>query len=437
MNEIFLIFSWILGGVYVLTIAVSFWFFAGFCRAMRREIPEWHPENAVSNVQEKRENVPFCAVILSLRGSDPKLADCIEGLCRQDYARFQLLVILDSPGDPARKVVESVLARHPEINAEVRILQNPPETCSLKCAAIAQTVRTLTPECAFVAFLDGDVIPYPSWLRNLLAPFQDSSVDFCTGYRWFVPEKGGVGTLVRYVWNAASCVHVYLNGVIWGGSSAIRCTALKKCNFISRWENTISEDITASRVAVKNHCKVAFVPQIIMANHEECSLMFAYRWCARQTFFIRIYYPEMWFRMLVIAFLLTFLHAASFGIFAYAYAVGDAFLQAVTLGGLLFFWLSSLIFAPILECTARYCIARNQPPVKWKFSFPVLKITLALPFTLAVFTLGLLRARFIRNILWRGISYRIFPDKTIRRMNYEPFSQPEIQEENQKNVSIE
>ncbi len=340
--------------------------------------------------------------------------------------------------DPARKVVESVLALHPEVEAEVKILENPIKTCALKCAAQAQTARNLTTDFEFLAFLDGDVIPFPSWLRTLLEPMKNLEYDFCTGYRWFIPVGGGVGTLVRYVWNAASCVHVFLNGVIWGGSNAIRSSAFEKYEIASHWEKTMTDDVVTAQIAFENHRKVAFVPQILMANREECSLKFAYRWCSRQTFFVRMYFLTMWRRMIAISLFLTFVHLASFGLLVCALSTGDVPLLCVTLGGLIFFWISSCIFAPILEWSARRCIAENQEPVKWNFSFPILKIVVSLPFTLVVFTLGLIRAGFIKDVVWRGIHYRIYSRKTIERMNYEPFIPMKPAENStSQNVSIE
>ncbi len=59
-----------------------------------------------------RESPPCAktAVILCLRGSDPFLADCLQGLLHQDYPCYDVRIVIDSPDDPAWGTVEQVVA---------------------------------------------------------------------------------------------------------------------------------------------------------------------------------------------------------------------------------------------------------------------------------------------------------------------------------------
>ena len=54
---------------------------------------------------------PQTAVILCLRGADPQLVDCLSGLLRQDYERWELRIVVDHVSDPSLSVVENLLAR--------------------------------------------------------------------------------------------------------------------------------------------------------------------------------------------------------------------------------------------------------------------------------------------------------------------------------------
>src|SRR4051812_44958773 len=58
--------------------------------------------------------LPEVAVLLPLRGADPSLRDCLRGLLRQDYPRYSVRIIIDSPQDPAWELVRSILAEHPD-----------------------------------------------------------------------------------------------------------------------------------------------------------------------------------------------------------------------------------------------------------------------------------------------------------------------------------
>src|SRR5262249_954046 len=64
--------------------------------------------------------LPFAAVVLSLRGADPSLRDCLRSLLRQDYPRYRLLIVIDGPGDPAWAPVRDAMAAGHGPNVEVR-----------------------------------------------------------------------------------------------------------------------------------------------------------------------------------------------------------------------------------------------------------------------------------------------------------------------------
>jgi cellulose synthase/poly-beta-1,6-N-acetylglucosamine synthase-like glycosyltransferase len=42
-----------------------------------------------------------------------------------------------------------------------------------------------------LVFVDSDARPAGDWLKSLVAPLQDETLGATTGYRWFVPVRGG------------------------------------------------------------------------------------------------------------------------------------------------------------------------------------------------------------------------------------------------------
>jgi cellulose synthase/poly-beta-1,6-N-acetylglucosamine synthase-like glycosyltransferase len=54
--------------------------------------------------------LPSVAVIVPLRGADPSLAACLRGVLRQDYPRYRVRIMIDSPSDPAWGVVPRILS---------------------------------------------------------------------------------------------------------------------------------------------------------------------------------------------------------------------------------------------------------------------------------------------------------------------------------------
>mgnify|MGYP002625994979 CR=1 FL=1 len=62
--------------------------------------------------------LPKTAVLLSLRGADPFLSRCINGILDQDYPDFHVHIIVDRQDDPAWKVAHQIVADHGATNVD-------------------------------------------------------------------------------------------------------------------------------------------------------------------------------------------------------------------------------------------------------------------------------------------------------------------------------
>src|SRR5262245_33725387 len=74
------------------------------------------------------------AAILCLRGADPTLERCIEGLLTQDHPRYHVVIIVDHHADPAWSLAQRVIQRHPTTSVRMEPLASPADSCSLKCS---------------------------------------------------------------------------------------------------------------------------------------------------------------------------------------------------------------------------------------------------------------------------------------------------------------
>ena len=75
---------------------------------------------------------PKAAVLLSVRGNDPFLVDCMESLLRQDYPTFDIRIVVDHETDPAWSVIQDVVARNKPSNVTISVLGEKFGTCTLK-----------------------------------------------------------------------------------------------------------------------------------------------------------------------------------------------------------------------------------------------------------------------------------------------------------------
>src|SRR5262245_55373130 len=110
-NAVNLIFG-TLGVVAIVLAAVVVAEFARFARSIVRYRTPAVAEN----------DWPEAAVILSLRGGDDSLRDVLRGLATQNYPRYRIHIVIDSPVDPARHAVRRWQRTHPRVPVTVEYL---------------------------------------------------------------------------------------------------------------------------------------------------------------------------------------------------------------------------------------------------------------------------------------------------------------------------
>jgi cellulose synthase/poly-beta-1,6-N-acetylglucosamine synthase-like glycosyltransferase len=81
-----------------------------------------YPPTETSGASDRE--LPRAAVVLSVRGADPSLVDCLQRLLCQDYADYELHVVIDSEHDPAWELVQPHLEE--ESAARVHRTRYPP-----------------------------------------------------------------------------------------------------------------------------------------------------------------------------------------------------------------------------------------------------------------------------------------------------------------------
>jgi len=158
---------------------------------------------------------PPATVILSLRGNDPFLTRCLDGLLNQDYPQYNVKIIVDHISDPALSFVNRYLQIHTHPHCQVSIRKHHTGACGLKNASLVQAMNELDEAVEVVAWLDADVVPHQSWLRELVAPLQDSKVGVTSGIRWYAPPDINAGTMARHAWNAAAVIQMLSLKIAW------------------------------------------------------------------------------------------------------------------------------------------------------------------------------------------------------------------------------
>jgi Glycosyl transferase family 21 len=370
---------------------------------------------------------PEVMVVLPLRGADPSLEACLKGLLAQDYPAYGVHIVIDSAEDPAQALVARLLAdagpRAAIVQVETR--RSLGTECSAKLSAQRQVLTALDGKVAVIAFLDADCTPAPDWLRELVAPFSDARIGATTGFRWAAPGDAGWGTLVRYVFFGVAFPQHFLYRIPWGGSLAIRRSAVESTGLIEHWTHCLCEDTSAYGRLRSAGWRVAFVPRATQVSSEAADLDGVHTFVLRQLLCVRLHHL-LWPPMLAInvATIATFLVCcllALVGIIGALLAMLGVATQMWKL--VAFAIIPALYFAGLLTALAvgdrmvRRAVAAPPPP-----RGP--KVIAAAAIAVGSSTYAMLAAPFVRSIGWRGITYDIVGRDRIRMRSYSPYHAP-------------
>jgi cellulose synthase/poly-beta-1,6-N-acetylglucosamine synthase-like glycosyltransferase len=371
---------------------------------------------------------PKTAVILTLRGADPFLNRCVEGLLKQDYPNYTAFLVVDHISDPALPVVKNIVKTLQVKNVEIVIVDEHLKTCTLKCNSLIHVTKNLDPSYEVVVILDADTNPHSNWLRHLIEPLSDSRFGAATGQRWYMPEKDNFGSLVRYLWNAAAVVQLYLYRIAWGGSLALKRSLFTEGKLGEHWSQAFTDD--AAITTALNTCglRTAFVPSLFMVNRETCTLTSFHRWVKRQLLCAKLHHPA-WNAVIVQAMLITLPLLAAFFLLLFSLIQGNYSAAGWSLASLVLYWAGVFGTLPIMERGIRNKLReRNELMKPWTFG-TLWRTLLAIPLTQCVYTSSLFWLHFMKRVEWRGVEYDITGGH-VRMIEYKPYTiQPTEQEE--------
>jgi cellulose synthase/poly-beta-1,6-N-acetylglucosamine synthase-like glycosyltransferase len=365
------------------------------------------------------EACPKTAVILCVRGKDPYLQDCLDGLSRQDYPHYDIRVIVDHESDPAFPVVQAARDRNSASNLKAGILENRRDTCTLKCSSLVEAVEDLDDTYEAIALIDADTVPHAGWLRELMTPFQDSKIGATTGNRWFVPANPSAGAVVRYFWNVFAIVQMAEFRIPWGGSLALKMEAVRESDLLERWSRAFCEDTMTVDVLRKMNLSLAFVPSLIMVNRENCSVRDFFQWVTRQLLTVRLYHPG-WSRVLAHGMITSAIPLMIAGVLAAGTWFSNAkplWMASAALGYLLLM----LVLWILIETGIRRVLASRGESVRWMTPLAMIRLAAAIPLLQILYPAVLVKTLRIKEVAWRGMRYEIGGPWKIRYSGYEPY----------------
>ena len=357
-------------------------------REMSRALPEFQP---------------FVSVIAPGRGLEQGLSENLSPLLTQDYPRYEVLFVFDALDDPAIKVVDALT--HTSAVATRIIISGPATDTGQKIHNLCVAVTGVDPESEVLVFVDTDARPAQNWLTHLVAPLADETVGASTGYRWFIPSRGGLASRLRGVWNASIASALgsdTAKNFCWGGSTAIRRATFTRLDVGERWRGTVSDDFTITRVLKEAKLPIHFTPHCLVASVGDCDFSELLEFTTRQIKITRVYASNLWLPLLL----------------------GSALFALVFFGGIILLILQilkilspsvvlpfALLFIFILGATKSFIRWRtvNIPLHQYRSDLrrDLLAHIFLWPLASLLYLYNAIVAGFSRRITWRGITYEL------------------------------
>jgi exo-beta-1,3-glucanase (GH17 family)/cellulose synthase/poly-beta-1,6-N-acetylglucosamine synthase-like glycosyltransferase len=119
-------------------------------------------------------SLPMVSIHVPAYNEPPELLiETLDALAALDYPRFEVLVIDNNTKDPA--VWQPVEAHCERLGTRFRFFHVDP-LAGYKAGALNFALRESDPRAQIVAVIDADYLVRPSWLRDLVPPFEDPQV---------------------------------------------------------------------------------------------------------------------------------------------------------------------------------------------------------------------------------------------------------------------
>jgi len=363
-------------------------------------------------------------LVAPCKGMDHGLEENLRPLLAQDYPNYEVVFVVESPDDLACATIQALIRDAGRVPVRLAIAGKATET-GQKIHNLLAGVSKLPEDVEILAFVDSDARPHPAWLRLLVQRLDNDGACAATGYRWFIPTKNSLATLIQYSINSCAAVmyRADARGLVWGGSWAIRRDKFEACGLREAWRGTLSDDLMATRVLKQHKLRVEFEPACMLPSPLQLSTGQMLEFLRRQYVIGRVYSIRNW--------LIGFASIVGTAVMFWGNLVAAFYGAAVG---------ANWAWAPLAYCIAWYALsvtrgALRSSTARIYFRDRGHQLRTALTFDtyagplVALVNGGLMLAAAVgTTITWRGNTYRMFQGGRIQLLSHvdEPAAPSEL-----------
>lgn len=364
---------------------------------------------------------PKIAVILPCKGIDPGFKNNVKKLLQQHYfandnasaPNFEVVFAVAQESDPAYAVLSEVMSEHPEIKTKL-IVAGLNSRRAQKINNQLAGLKHISNEAKVLVFVDSDVVARSDFFAHLVAPLSDKKVGITTGYRFYIPFRGDWPSLLRSMWNRLTAWELVNQKLsfAWGGAMAITLENFVKADIEKAWDSAADDDLSMTTAVKDMGLDVRFVPQCLVISNGDATLGEVVEWTNRQLILTKVYYPALWRKAMLRAFVLALWLVTVVGCFASAIVGGGEESIVAGLAGLLL-WPIELFFLFQAQSMWKKVLndsvvaSAEQEEIDQAYDATLWRFTLALPLAHLLLPWLTLYSMLTNRITWRGVRYEL------------------------------
>jgi ceramide glucosyltransferase len=210
---------------------------------------------------------PPVSILKPLHGSPAYLEECLEGYFKLEYPEYELIFCARKPDDAGLAVARKLAERYPRIPVTILHSGEPP-WMNARCYSMHLMAETARHD--LLVATDADIPVGPEYLREMVAPFEDSQVGAATSIYRGIPIDGGFGERLEALgmsveMTSGVLVAEMLEGIRFtlGPSSAVRKQSLKLIGGFARLGSYAADDYMLGYLVAEAGEKVALSDLVV------------------------------------------------------------------------------------------------------------------------------------------------------------------------------
>ena len=191
---------------------------------------------------------PFVSIVVPARDEERGIREAVTSFCRQDYERFEVIVVDDRSSDRTPRILQELQGQHP--NLTVIEGCDPPDGWLGKPNALEIGRKAAKGE--WLLFVDADVVYGPDVLSRAIAFAMEQDLGMLMTFP-LVETGGGLESVIMSSLHITvfSCLPVYMiarSKSPWfaaggGAFNLVRRDALEACRAFESLKNTVVDDV--------------------------------------------------------------------------------------------------------------------------------------------------------------------------------------------------